>query len=445
MAEWDELDSRIQEYVEICANLFREIKKELGPPSKERLTFWVPDPNSEFTKGKVNWSVREREVVNWDHYSFPIHGAFENHPRANELIKEIAGLADVHEGRVKFILSNLALRTGFRAQRGSRKQLVRGVWTAVTRDIEHDPGPSVTLTFVLGGCVRGRRKLDERTWLRPPRPSDFPAVVFDRFSLGAPFDKTVLHSILEAKYGEGERPQGDEIGSWLTSLRLATGLPLTAPESHHVPVGPTAFGMSSTMRSPHVATGYPPSEILRVDIGHARKIHAVMQRSPRSSHIDAAIDRLGRSIEEPSSVPQRLLYAVMGFEALLLGEEKGQTRALANRVGIFLGFVADAGQVLHDRIRRAYKLRSRYVHGADFQRKNVRELEAVYPALREDLCHAVLTAIVLGMPKRRLVKRLDEALVNPTLAIRFHRRIRKEFANNGLSSIIAGWQRLQIG
>lgn len=444
MAEWGELDSRIQEYVETCANLFREIKKELGPPPKERLTFWVADPNSEFTKGKVNWSVREKEIVNWDHYSFPIHGGFENHPRTNELMNEIASLADVHEGRVKFILSNLVLRTGFRAQRGSRKQLIKDVRTAVTRGIEQDPGPSVVLTFVLGGCVRGRRKLDERSWLRPPRPSDFPAVVFDRFSPGALFDKTVPHSILEAKYGGGERPQGDETQSWLAALRLATGLPLITPQSHHIPVGPTAFGMSSTVSSPHVATNYPALGIPKQAIGHARKIHAVMQRSPSSSHIEAAMDRLGRSIEEPSSVPQRLLYAVMGFEALFLGEEKEQTRALANRVGIFLGYESGAGQVLRDWIRRAYKLRSRYVHGADFKPKDVRELGEVYPALREALCHAIVVAMVFDMPKKKLLKRLDEALVDPTLAIRVHRKIHEKFAGYGLSGMMAGWRKHQI-
>ncbi len=440
MTEGDELDSTIRAYVDICAALYREVKKELGPPPKDKVMFWVPNPKSEFTQGKVNWSVEEREVVDWDPYSFPMNKAFENHPRSNQIIAETADLADVHDGRVRFILSNLALRTGSRAQRGSQERLVREVRTIVTRNIEHDPGPSLTRTYLLGGCVQGRRKLDGRTWIRPPRPSDFPPMAFSRFYQRALFDRVIPHSIVEARYGEGERPQGDEIHDWLTSLRLATGFPLTVPESHHTPVGPTAFGMGFTTSSPHVATGHLPLEISKKDISHARKIHAIMSRRPRSSYVEAAIDRMGRSFDEPSSAPQRLLYTVMGFEALLLGDERGQTRALGNRLGIFLGFTEGAGVILRDRIRCGYRLRSRYVHGADFKPNDVRELEEVHPSLREDLCHAILAAVVLGMSKRRLLKRLDGALVDTTMAIRFHRRVYKDFAQNGLGGMLSSWE-----
>jgi hypothetical protein len=439
MIERNDLDSRIEAYVEICAMLYRKVAQEIGPPPRDKVMFWVPNPDSDFAHGKVNWSVKEKEVVDWDSYVFPMNRAFENHLQSSQTIQEIVNLSDVPETRVRFVLSNLALRTGFRAKRGSRERLVREIRTIVTRDVQHDPGPSLTRAYVLGGWVQGRRKLDDRTWLRPPSPSDFPPMEFSRYFQRAFFDRITPHSILEARYGEGEKPQGGEINDWLTSLRLATGFPLTVPESHHTPVGPTAFGMSVTTSSPHVATGHDPLEISRKGISLARNIHAVMQRKPRPSYVEAAIDRVGRSFDEPSSTPQRLLYTIMGFEALLLGVERGQTRALSNRLGVFLGFNEGNGVTLRDRIRSAYRLRSKYVHGADFKPKEVRELDGIYPALREDLCHAILAALVLGISKRRLLEVLDGALVDTTAATRFHRRIFKEFTQHGLGGILSSW------
>ena len=442
IVEEDELDARVREYVDVCAAIFRSIRQQLGPPPRHRVGFWIPEPDSNFASGRVNWSVQEKEVVDWDPYSFPVHRAFKNHPGVNRLVEEIARLADIYVGRVRFVLSSLALRTGARAQRMPRKRLVSQVRAAVTRDVEHDPGPSLTRALLLGGSVAGRRKLDERTWLRPPRSSDFPVVAFDRFNPGATFDMIRPHSILEARYGEGETPMGDEIRQWLTALRLATGLPLLIPESHHIPAGPTSFGMGSTVTSPHVPTNYPPAEISSRTIGHARKIQRIIQHNPPPSFIEAAIDRLGRSIEEPSSVPQRLLYAVMGFEALLLtGHDRGPRKALADRVGVLLGTRPGTGQAMRDRIRRAYGLRSRYVHGQDLKPEEVQQLGRVYPELREDLGRAIIASILSNVPKAELVTHLDVALVDPSLAL--HRRLdlRERFRNVGLGGMLSTWQR----
>ena len=442
MVEGDELDARVREYVDICAALFRSIRQQLGPPPRNRVRFWIPDPDSNFASGQVNWSVDEREVVDWDPYSFPVHKAFEDHPGVNRLIEEIARFADIYVGRVQFVLSNLALRTGARAQRMPRKRLIGQVRAAVTRDVEHDPGPSLTRAFLLGGSVAGRRKLDERTWLRPPRSSDFPVVAFDRFNPGATFDMIRPHSILEARYGEGETPMGDEIRQWLTALRLATGLPLLIPESHHIPAGPTSFGMGSTVTSPHVPRNYPPAEISSRVIGHARKIQRIIHDNPPPSFIEAAIDRLGRSIEEPSSVPLRLLYAVMGFEALLLTEhDRGPRRSLADRVGVLLGTRPGTGQAYRDRIRRAYGLRSRYVHGHDLKPEEVQQLGRVYAELRRDLGRAIIAALVSNVPKSELLRPLDDALVDPTLALHRRMDLRERLRNEGLGGILTSWQR----
>ena len=436
MVEEDELDARVREYVDVCAAIFRSIRQELGPPPSDRVRFWIPEPDSDFTSGRVNWSVQETKVVDWDAYSFPVHGAFKNHPGVNQLIEEIARLADIYVGRVRFILSSLALRTGARAQRIPRKRLVSQVRAAVTRDVEHDPGPSLTRAFLLGGSVAGRRKLDERTWLRPPRSSDFPVVAFDRFNPGAALDTIRPHSILESRYREGETPEGDEIRQWLTALRLATGLPLLIPESHHIPAGPTSFGMGSTVTSPHVPKNYPPAEISIRSIGHARKVQRFIQDNPPPSFIEAAIDRLGRSIEEPSSVPERLLYAVMGFEALILHNEPGQTRALATRLATLLDAGSGEGRVLHERAKQAYDLRSKFVHGADFKQREVARLTELYPSFRKDLCRAIVAVAAYARPKKDLVRDLDDALVDVARRDRFHRRLHKRLGEAGLRGMI---------
>jgi hypothetical protein len=441
MVEEDELDARVREYVDICAAIFRSIRQQLGPPPRDRVGFWIPEPDSNFASGRVNWSVQEKEIVDWDSYSFPVHSAFKDHPGVNRLIEDIARLADIYVGRVRFVLSSLALRTGARAQRMPRKRLVSQVRAAVTREIEHDPGPSITRAFVLGGAVAGRRKLDGRTWLRPPRSADFPVVAFDRFNPGAALDTIRPHSILEARYGEGETPQGDEIRRWLTALRLATGLPILIPQSHQIPAGPTSFGMGATVTSPHVPTNYPPAEISKRTIGHARKIQRIIQDSPPPSFIEAAIDRLGRSIEEPSSVPQRLLYAVMGFEALLLTkDDRGPKNALANRIGVLLGVRPGAGQAMRDRIHRAYKLRSRYVHGHDLKPEEVQQLGKVYPELRGDLGRAIVASIVSYVPKAEFLRHLDDALVDPTLALHRRMDLRKRLGNVGLGGMLTSWR-----
>lgn len=426
------MDNLIQEYIQVCSDLYREVRDKLGPPPKERVAFWVPDANSDLAHGKVNWSVEEQEITHWDQYSFPMYQRLENQLAAGELIEGIARLTGIYEGRIRFVLTNVALRTGLRAQRGSRKRLLRELRPLVTRRVEDDPGPSLTRAFVIGGSVKGRRKLDGRTVLRPPRASDLAPVVFDRFNPGRILDQLVPHCVLEARYGEGERPEGDEVRGWLDVLRLATGLPLLVPVSHHIPTGPTAFGMGSTVSSPHVGTNYPPVEIPDIGIQRARKLRDFVLTDQLQSFVEAAMDRLARSIQEPSSVPQRLLYAVMGFEALLLGEESGQTQALANRLAVLVGYPSGKGKILRDRIRAAYGLRSRYVHGGDFKPKDTRKLGEVYPALRQDLCLSIVAAMASGLPKRGLLTRLDEALVDPETAARFHNGLRDRFLRLGL-------------
>jgi hypothetical protein len=79
------------------------------------------------------------------------------------------------------------------------------------------------------------------------------------------------------------------------------------------------------------------------------------------------------------------------------------------------------------------------VHGHALRPQDVQQLGEVYPALRGDLCKAIVAAIISGLPKARLLKQLDDALVDPALAVQYQKGLREKFRRAGLGGLLAEW------
>ena len=130
-------------------------------------------------------------------------------------------------------------------------------------------------------------------------------------------------------------------------------------------------------------------------------------------YVIIAFDRYNNALEEqrPES---RLTYATMCLEALYLGGENEMTRRLSQRVARALSFLGYEPLIVSSVMKRSYKIRSRFVHGAiieDKERKNIGKLE-------KELLEYARSSLLMFMQiqdkikKKIFLTKLDVSLLN---------------------------------
>ncbi len=157
----------------------------------------------------------------------------------------------------------------------------------------------------------------------------------------------------------------------LRFLRFTTGASIHATEVRMTPRTPLPWqGGFGSLRGParptHLRRHLGPWDRERAfDLwGMLGPKVPVLEGSP-TTPLHVALDRYEKALLEPGPVEQRLLYAVMGLEALLLtgADRQGQSRALAQRGAFAHDAWGGDGRRMYQVLRRAYNTRSRYVHG----------------------------------------------------------------------------------
>ncbi|MHB1414105.1 MAG: hypothetical protein ACYC1C_02540 [Chloroflexota bacterium] len=141
-------------------------------------------------------------------------------------------------------------------------------------------------------------------------------------------------------------------------------------------------------------------------------------RADERDHLRIALEAYSEYLFHHRRVPQaRIAQAVMGLEALLLGEDENQELSykLRNRGAVLLGAVGFDPVPCADEIRRAYGYRSKYVHGS--VKIPARQEDAV--ALATEVGGYLRTLIVFfaisaPVAKKRLIELCDRALIDPS-------------------------------
>ena len=139
-----------------------------------------------------------------------------------------------------------------------------------------------------------------------------------------------------------------------------------------------------------------------------------------------AILRYQDAILKPEAIENKIAYAVMGLEALYLkAEEKEElSRRLAQRVAKLLSFFEEEPIKVYRIVKKAYNIRSGFVHGSPLQNKKPQEVKEILDNIIEYLRKSILTFIQLQNEKKELLSLIDEALLEKQKDIKLQNLIK---------------------
>lgn len=132
----------------------------------------------------------------------------------------------------------------------------------------------------------------------------------------------------------------------------------------------------------------------------------------KNNYLSISFDRYENAIKENNAPESQLTSAIMALEAMLLkNEEKGElSERLSRRADILLGMFDHQSIEVSKKIKEAYKIRSRYVHGSETERDYNEDL--VYDIV--DYARACLVIQLIlsdDYDKKTLLNKIDNSSV----------------------------------
>jgi NTP pyrophosphatase (non-canonical NTP hydrolase) len=129
--------------------------------------------------------------------------------------------------------------------------------------------------------------------------------------------------------------------------------------------------------------------------------------------VDIAMDRYGSALAPTRYNEERLLFAIMGLEALLSRRDEGRLH-VTNRLILLLEALGNEEPLeVREAIRRAYRYRNRFVHGEAIETAESSELADLLLRLLDYLRTVILVFMVLGSDKGGLLAKLGDGLFLP--------------------------------
>jgi hypothetical protein len=161
---------------------------------------------------------------------------------------------------------------------------------------------------------------------------------------------------------------------------------------------------------------------LRVFISLLQPIAAkvLMSSDPNYQVARLVYERYVSAIEEGPESERSVMYAVMAMEALLLtkDEKEGIKDRLSTRTAMLLALVGKDGKAIYECMKKAYDIRSKYVHGNIPSPREHKQMSSRLATIGGTigLCDVVRQCIciflLLEEPKETLVDRLRSAAIS---------------------------------
>ena len=144
---------------------------------------------------------------------------------------------------------------------------------------------------------------------------------------------------------------------------------------------------------------------------------AVLNNQPIDP-IEMGLQRYLDSLRSQTTPEEKLTYAIMGLEALLLENEDELRFRLSSRLAKLLGFLNEKPDSVFVDSNQSYSLRSTHVHGSPLTSEDrIRCQDGVrkmWRYLRKTILFFILNDITSDGKKRNFLKQLDVALIDDT-------------------------------
>ena len=289
-------------------------------------------------------------------------------------------------------------------------------------------------------------QIDEGIKVRKPQPAD---LEFE-YPLDIPFfmrtRQTFRHpsAILEINKRVKIRPYVyDELEKIILTLRLYKTGSVFRTRIEWQPKSILSFG-GETGRDIAWASSYKyPITKSDLDILPAfmEKIKPLMPtddsgRLIMSEHTGIALQRYGDTLLKPEPIENKLAYCIMGLEALYLKrvERAELSHKLAQRVAMILGFFGQSPVKAYNVLKKAYEIRSDFVHGSPLRTEEPRKIKALLDEVLEYLRLSLLIFLQLKgkVEKERILALIDNAMLEKQA----FEKLEKLLASTRISSVL---------
>lgn len=306
----------------------------------------------------------------------------------------------------------------------SNKELAYWINTFIN-EIEGNPIDWYIEVWLAGIRVETPIELEKGVVLRPPRKEDFEyeLPMFTHFEAPeTPFrlPDTILTINKRAKIRPAVYPYKERL---ITLLQLYKRCSVHELRTRWVPRGVLSFGGTSYPPLARFQTTYRCTinerDAERIssfikDLGAKIPIDEEWGRLRVDNSIGVALSRYQDVLLKPEDIPNKIAYAVFGLEALYLkADERGElAQRLAQRVAKVMAKLGkgDSKEVFNA-IKRAYKIRSVFVHGEPLRESRYRD-RSLLDKLAEYLRTSILIFMQIPMKKNELINLIDDALID---------------------------------
>jgi hypothetical protein len=129
--------------------------------------------------------------------------------------------------------------------------------------------------------------------------------------------------------------------------------------------------------------------------------------------VDIAMDRYESALAPVRYTEERLLFAIMGLEALLSRRYEGRV-PVTNRLIVLLDALGETKPLdIRAAVQRAYQFRNRFVHGEAVKPSEAAELAILLSRMLDCLRRSIIVFMTLSAEKENLLSKLDDALFMP--------------------------------
>ena len=230
-------------------------------------------------------------------------------------------------------------------------------------------------------------------------------------------------SILEATlYSRYPGPVQRRIDSLCLSLSLyketgAYWISCSFNPNSYLQFGAQLTGGSTVARQPRAVIKEDDYDSLnRFVRNYESRIPKAVIESRPVDPLEVSMKRYIDSIRGNLPVEERLTYAVMGLEAILLENETEQRFRLSLRAAQVLRYLNEDPSMVYSIVREAYGYRSSHVHGAilsdDARMKAQQALNMIWSYLRKVLLYTLADGIISQAKKKEFLKEVDRALID---------------------------------
>lgn len=141
----------------------------------------------------------------------------------------------------------------------------------------------------------------------------------------------------------------------------------------------------------------------------------------RKEAVLIALQRYGDALTKRDGIENRITLTITALEALLLGSDERMEldRRLSQRISCVLRTLGLDPLQIYDSVRKAYSIRSAYIHGAKLKGGSREEASQLVEKLLEwtRKCLLVFLQLHSTNDKRELIKMIDSALLDERIAV----------------------------